>query len=203
MGGHQNLASGECGLRMDRMVLEAVLFDADGVIQSRPPGWKDGLGEVLGFRGDPGQFLADVFAAEVPSLDGQSDFAGALSNVLSRWSCCATLDDALRAWTMIAVDPGIADMIRGLRRDGVRCYLATNQEPYKAGYMSDVLAYRHLFDKEFYSCRVGLMKPSSAYFHAILREIGLSPSQALFVDDLDVNVHAAREVGLRAATFRL
>ncbi len=38
--------------------IEAVLFDADGVMQRRPRGWKDALGERLGFRGEPDVTLA-------------------------------------------------------------------------------------------------------------------------------------------------
>jgi len=48
--------------------IEAVLFDADGVIQRRPPAWKGALGEVLGFSGDPSDFIKDVYTAEIPAL---------------------------------------------------------------------------------------------------------------------------------------
>ena len=48
--------------------IEAVLFVADGVIQRRPPAWKGALGEVLGFSGDPSDFIKDVYTAEIPAL---------------------------------------------------------------------------------------------------------------------------------------
>ena len=185
------------------MRIQAVLFDADGVMQKRPRGWRDALGERLGFRGDPGAFLADVFDAETPALTGQSDFPQALSNLLARWHCRATLDEVLHTWTMIEVDSESMETIRALRRCGVRCHLASNQERYKARYMSDVLGYGRLFDTEFYSCHMGLKKPSGAYFRAIVSAIALPPNQLLFVDDLSVNVDAAREVGLHAVTFHL
>lgn len=185
------------------MRIEAVLFDADGVIQRRPRGWKDALGEQLGFSGDPGDFLAEVFAAETPALEGRFDFPAALSNLLSRWNCRATLDEALHTWTMIEVASEITDTIRALRQSGVACHLASNQERHKARYMSEVLGYCDLFDNEFYSCRIGLMKPDNAYFHAILNDIDCRPNQVLFVDDLQVNVDSARVVGLHADTFSL
>ncbi len=185
------------------MHIEAVLFDADGVFQRRPQGWKDALGERLGFSGNPGDFLADVYDAETPILDGQADFPEVLSSLLSRWNCGATLQEALRVWTMIEVDSEITETIRTLRRRGVTCHLASNQERYKARYMSEVLGYRHLFDKEFYSCQIGLKKPDTAYFRAILNDIQLPPNRVLFVDDRPANVESARAVGLHAATFRL
>ncbi len=185
------------------MRIEAVLFDADGVMQRRPQGWRDTLGELLGFGGNPSDFLADIFAIEVPALEGRSDFPEALLHVLSRWNCRATLSDALHVWTMIEVDPEITDTIRALRRQGLGCHLATNQERYKAHYMSAALGYCELFDQEFYSCRLGRRKPDGAYFRAILHDIELLPHQVLFVDDLQVNVDSARQVGLHAATFSL
>lgn len=57
------------------MTIEAILFDADGVIQQRPQGWKDALGKRLGFSGDPSDFLADVYDVETPILDGRADFS--------------------------------------------------------------------------------------------------------------------------------
>lgn len=185
------------------MPIEAILFDADGVIQRRPPGWKDALGERLGFSGHPNDFLADIYDAETPILDDQADFIEALSSILSRWQCQATLEEALSVWTMLDVDAEMTEIIRGLRRSGTACHLASNQERYKARYMSEVLGYRHLFDKEFYSCHLGVKKPDGAYFRAILNDLQLPPHQVLFIDDRQANVDSAHRVGLHAFTFHL
>ncbi len=185
------------------MPIEAILFDADGVIQRRPPGWKDMLGERLGFRGSPNDFLADVYDVETPILDGQADFTEALSTLLSRWNCRATLEEALQVWTMLDVDAAITDTIKTLRQRGIACHLASNQEWYKARYMSEVLGYRHLFDKEFYSCQLGIKKPDGAYFRAIISDLDVSPDRVLFIDDRQANVDSARDMGLHAVTFHL
>jgi putative hydrolase of the HAD superfamily len=185
------------------MRIEAVLFDADGVIQ-RPAGKRRSkLGEVLGSSRNVDEFLTDIFAVELTALEGQSDFTKVLSNLLSEWKCPGTLGDFLDAWTMIEVAPEIADTVRTLKRVGVACYLATNQEPYRARYMSEALGYGDLFDREFYSCRIGVKKPDGAYFRTILKVIGVPPRRVLFLDDLQVNVDSAREVGLYAAVFTL
>ena len=185
------------------MHIEAVLFDADGVIQRPLETRRNKLGEVLGSSRDVGEFLTDVSALEQTALEGQSNFTEALSKLLSRWKCPGTLGDFLDAWTMIEVAPGIADTIGILKRNGVACYLATNQVPYRARYMSEALGYRDLFDREFYSCHIGMKKPDGAYFRAILDVIGVPPSRVLFLDDHRVNVDSAREEGLHAAVFSL
>jgi putative hydrolase of the HAD superfamily len=183
------------------MGIRAVLFDADGVIQRPAADWQSRLEKVLGPARDLDAFVRDVFAAERPALTGRSDFVRALLEVLSRWQCHGTLDDALDVWTMIEVEAEIVHAIQELRRTGTRCYLATNQESYRARHMSEALGYADLFDQEFYSCRIGLMKPDAEYFGTVLREIELPPGNVLFLDDHQANVDSAQRVGLHAAVF--
>lgn len=185
------------------MQIEVVLFDANGVIQHRPPGWKENLGRLLGFDGESREFLTDVFASEMPAVTGQDNFPVALSKVLLRWNCRLTLDEALRVWTAIEVDPVVTELIGQLRKTGTRCCLASNQEEHKARYMSESLGYRDLFDKEFYSCRVGCMKPNADYFRTVIDTLGLPPSHLLFIDDREENVNAAKDLGMVGAQFHL
>ena len=93
------------------------------------------------------------------------------------------------------------DAIRVLRQIGVSCYLATNQELHRARHMSETLGFANLFDGEFYSCRLGLAKPDPEYFRAIVGELKIAPNRVLFLDDHEVNVRAARTVGLHATEF--
>ena len=184
------------------MDIEAVLFDADGVIQRPAPARQQKLRALLGPRENHlDDFMADLWAAEHPALTGQADFASALSRVLDRWKCRGSVEDALQAWTMVAVEAAIVDTIKGLRQTGIRCYLGTNQESHRAHYMSDALGYASLFDGEFYSCYMGLMKPDPEYFRSVLNEVQLPANRVLFLDDYEVNVTSARQVGLRAEVF--
>ncbi|MFN0072388.1 MAG: HAD-IA family hydrolase [Chloroflexota bacterium] len=183
------------------VVIQAVLFDADGVFQRRPVGWRETLAQALGVEGRSDEFLTELFSSEIPALEGRSDFTAGLANALVRWDSRASLEDVLRVWTTIEVDPEITAAVDSLRHGGIRCYLTSNQEEYKASYMSAVLGHARLFDSEFYSCRVGSMKPSAEYFHAVVHEIALPPEQMLFIDDRAENVAGARGVGLHAETF--
>ena len=111
------------------------------------------------------------------------------------------MEQALTVWTNIEVDEGVVELISALRRSGVTCCLASNQQAHRAHYMSGELGYRSLFDREFYSCRVGHAKPDAAYFEHILADLGLAPEQALFIDDVEPNVVSARQVGIPSVHF--
>jgi putative hydrolase of the HAD superfamily len=184
------------------MTIEAILFDADGVVQRQAVEWRDALGKVLGSTDSQlDGFLSDVFAAERPALTGKCEFKEALSEVFARWRCHGSLEDALGVWTMIDVQLEVVEAIRWLRQTGVSCYLATNQQSYRARHMSEALGYCSLFDREFYSCAMGLAKPDPDFFRAILKEIQLPPGGVLFLDDHEINVYSARQVGLHASLY--
>ena len=84
---------------------------------------------------------------------------------------------------------------------------------YKIGLLSNawndlrqVLATRlpigHLFDDMLISAEVGLGKPDPRIYHLAVERLGVQPHEAIFIDDVLVNVEAARSVGLQAVHYR-
>lgn len=186
------------------MTIEAVLFDADGVVQYQKTQWRDAFECVLGVgrAHQVHDFMKDVFAAEQPALVGQAEFPEALAAILKQWKCKGSVDDALRIWTMIEVYTDVVDAIQELRRSGVRCCLASNQQSHRARHMSGILKYCELFDREFYSCELGISKPDNEYFLRVIEELkASSPRAVVFLDDREANVAAARIAGLHAAKY--
>ena len=55
-----------------------------------------------------------------------------------------------------------------------------------------------LFDAYVNSAEVGARKPAPAIFHVALERLGVQPTEAIFLDDLPVNVAAAAALGIRA-----
>lgn len=184
------------------MAIEAVLFDADGVLQRPAVRWRQAFERMLGFdamRLDT--FMRDVLGAELSVLCSSAGFEDALALVLGRWNCAERLTDALRVLTAIEVYEDVLETVQSLRHSGVACHLATNQQAHRARHMSEVMGYRSLFDGEFYSCYLGFAKPDVEYFAAILRRLDLPGQSVLFLDDVEANVAAAREVGLLAVAY--
>jgi putative hydrolase of the HAD superfamily len=178
--------------------IRAVLFDADGVIQRPSTQRREAWQSLLGPGRSVDDFFGSVLLAERPAWLGASDFRESFSRLLCEWRCVGTLDEALVAWTMIEPDRDMLAAVAALRQRGIECHLATNQEPVRAAHMSEQLGYSHLFDREFYSCRLGFAKPDPEYFRAMLARLALPPGAVLFLDDKEANVAAARAVGLHA-----
>lgn len=183
--------------------ISTILFDADGVLQSTAPGWREAMVSFLGPRAaaDGDSFLYEVFVTERPTMTGQTDFGRALEPVLRRYGIDAAVADVLAPSTWIVPDKTMVDAVLALRASGLRCCLATNQQHLRAAYMRSQLGYDDIFDQQFYSCELGLAKPDPAYFSTILGQLEAAPDTVLFVDDKEENVAGARTAGLRAELF--
>ena len=184
------------------MTIEAVLFDADGVLQRPAVRWRHAFERLLGFDTlSLDAFMRDVLAAELSVICASAGFEDRLAVVLDRWHCSERLTESLQVLTAIEAYDDVMGAVQSLRHSGVACHLATNQQAHRARHMSEVMEYRSLFDRESYSCYLGVAKPDVEYFTAILRQLGLPGQAVLFLDDVEENVAAAREAGLLAAVY--
>ena len=55
-----------------------------------------------------------------------------------------------------------------------------------------------MFDVQFLSYEIGLVKPDLTVFHHVINELGVEPDAIFFLDDNQANVSAARGVGIDA-----
>lgn len=184
--------------------VRAVLWDADGVLQHLPAGWEASMRPVVGhLLDDVEAFLTEAFEAERPALTGHARWVEVLPRLLEKWGIEDSYDDALRVWLTIEPVAETRELVEALRSEGVRCYLATNQDEHRGRHMHENLGYAELFDDCFYSYELGVAKPDPAYFSAVIDRLGLPEDEVLFVDDSSANVEAARSVGLRAETWHV
>ena len=185
------------------MKVEAVLFDADGVLQHQNTTLHTLLTDVLSLPPEEVEARChEVWEAESPILTGQGSFVETMSDLLVEWGRPGHAETFEQASKDIRVDESVAGIVRRLRGNGILCCLASNQMMYRARYMSESLGYSRLFDREFYSCDIGHKKPDAAYFLAILASLELPPERVLFVDDHEANVAAAFDLGINAAVFQ-
>lgn len=181
-------------------MIKAVLFDADGVIQSAASSFYADLKGLVESDGD--KFVSEVFAAEAPTSTGKADFKEGLQEVLQRWQVEQTIDQVMTIWYQIDMVDGLFDLLADLRGQGIKVALATNQQAYRMEFMGSDLGYDHHFDVSFYSCAVGYRKPEAEFYQHAAAELGLPPEQCLFIDDKPENVEAAIGIGMQGEVFQ-
>ena len=103
--------------------------------------------------------------------------------------------------THVHPNPAMIDQMRSLRDRGYRMALCTNNvrewEPRWRAMLPVDEIFEHVVDSGF----VGARKPDPEIFQIVLDRLGVRPEQALFIDDFEINVTGAREVGMRAVRF--
>jgi glucose-1-phosphatase len=77
------------------------------------------------------------------------------------------------------------------------CYVKTFREQF--GYAD----FDALFEKAWFSFRIGLKKPSQEIFRHVLQEASLDPAETLFIDDTLVHVEGAGAAGIHAYHLRI
>jgi HAD superfamily hydrolase (TIGR01509 family) len=106
-----------------------------------------------------------------------------------------------RDWTrgILAVPrPGVIDTLAELRRRGIRTGLITVCSEDAVDVWEET-PFAGLFDAEVFSCSCGLRKPDPRIYRLALDQLGVAPSEALFVGDgANDELAGAERAGMRA-----
>ncbi|HEY8778886.1 MAG TPA: HAD family phosphatase [Solirubrobacterales bacterium] len=99
-------------------------------------------------------------------------------------------------------NPPMIELMRELRGRGLRMALLTNNVREWEPLWRSMVPIDELFEVVVDSAFVGCRKPDPEIYEILLERIGLGGDQCLFVDDVEVNCEAARELGMTAVHFR-
>lgn len=115
--------------------------------------------------------------------------------------------DLIMAWwerneEMVAgVIDGSVATLRELRANRIPCYALSNMERESFELRMNRYQFMSEFDGFVISSHVGVTKPDAAIFNFLAERFNLEPCRTLFIDDLPVNVDAARRLGFQAELF--
>ena len=184
------------------MSIKAVFFDLGGVIvrtEFQAP--RQQLAEKLGMEYDDLSKLVFDSDSGVRASIGEISSAEHWASVIQRLkrpaSELAVIRDEFFAGDI--VDRTLLEYIRSLRGK------------YKTGLISNAWSdlrefiVREKFDDAFdhmvISAEVGAAKPEPKIFQIALDHFGVSPNEAVFVDDFEINIEGCEKVGMKGIHF--
>jgi putative hydrolase of the HAD superfamily len=94
------------------------------------------------------------------------------------------------------------ELMRELRGSGLRMAMLTNNVREWEPLWRSMLPVDEIFEAVVDSGFVGCRKPEPRIYQITVERIGVPFERCLFVDDLEVNIGAAEELGMRAVRFQ-
>jgi len=183
-------------------MIKCVIFDADGMLNLSERFSIQHSRDVGIPRDKFNPFFSGVFQQ---CLIGKADLKNEIKKHLVEWGWDGNVDTFLQHWFKLEnkIDARFPPLIVELRKNGMKCVLATNQEKYRTEYLRDEMGFGTLFDAIFSSAYMGCKKPESAFFEKIFQEIGkeISKNEVMFWDDDQKNVAGAAHYGFNAFLF--
>jgi putative hydrolase of the HAD superfamily len=97
--------------------------------------------------------------------------------------------------------PETVDLLYRLQRRGYRLFCLSNMHAAAIEHLEKVCSFWDVFSGRVISCRLHVVKPEPAIYVHLLETFALSPANTVFIDDLDVNLRAAAQFGIRTVRF--
>ncbi|KAI5613296.1 acyl-CoA dehydrogenase family member 11 [Silurus asotus] len=189
----------------------AVIFDMFGVLVSSPlrtaTEWEDKnrvprgtLGRAISAGGSNSSWRK-YMRGELGAEEFIEAFSQDCSHVAGFKVHTNSYHSALTGGYMSKPVPVMMDAVQCARAEGIKTAVLTNNFLLSGG-KSFLPVDLSLFDVIVESCRVGLCKPDPKIYQLCANRLGVSPQEAVFLDDLGYNVEAAVQLGMRGITVK-
>ncbi|HET7893233.1 MAG TPA: HAD family phosphatase [Candidatus Sulfotelmatobacter sp.] len=188
-----------------RKRVEAVIFDYGEVLSHRPTA--DENARLASFFRLPADQLPALWERNRGAYD-RGDLAPAVYwAMLAKDAGVDLSPDQLDAihkldlamWS--SINSSMVDWLGQLRLSGMKLGLLSNMHPEMVAHCRKQFSWLKNFDFVTFSGEVRLIKPEPAIYEHTLRGLGVSASEALFLDDREINIRAAQALGINALRF--
>lgn len=183
--------------------MQIILLDCDGVINRSSRYFSDVYSQEFDVDTEILLEFFDGGAKDLANI-GKKDLKDALSELLERWKWGGTVDELLEYWfaSDFEIDLELKSIVEEARRDdGVKFYLATDQEKYRTSYIWEDQGLSQWLDGKFVSCELGFLKRDPEFFVHVLETLKCKPEDVTFLDDSKSKVDAARRSGIDARLY--
>jgi putative hydrolase of the HAD superfamily len=178
-----------------------LLLDVDGVvIKPREKNFTQRLIDDFGVSPEQSQQFYEQGLK--PALIGQLDLREVLPTYIKQWNIDMTVDELFQYWWAAedADNTELNDYVQTLRAQGVKTYLASDQERNRGEYL--MKRFELLFDGTFISYQMGCKKSQPEFFQKVVEQLKVDPSQLQYWDDDEKNIEIAHQLGIESLLYQ-
>lgn len=186
--------------------IKAVIFDYGQVLTYRPTAEEFGrMGEMFNLSSEP---FVELWEATRGAYDRGDLTAEEYWLKLAAQTNSAIDRNQIEILRKIEVEmwahpiPGMLDWMRELRSAGIKTALLSNMPWDLVHHVRKNFKWMEDFAFKTFSAEVRLIKPDAAIYEHTLNGLEVPAGEALFLDDREKNVRAARALGIHAIQFR-
>jgi putative hydrolase of the HAD superfamily len=181
-------------------VLTSPLFEAFAAWQRQSGLSFERLGQAMADAGDESG-IHPLYELEKGTIS-EAEFLRMLEAALDPGTSLSGMRDVY--FEHLHPNREMIDFMRELRGRGLRMALLTNNvREWEPQWRAKLPEIDEIFEVVVDSAFVGMRKPDPEIYHLTLARLGdgIAPAECVFVDDVDVNCEAARELGMRAVLY--
>ena len=122
-----------------------------------------------------------------------------------KWKWNKSVDEFLQQWFVLEsnIDQRLINTIKDLKKNNYNCYLASDQEKYRAKYLYTNLGLNKYFIGAFFSCDLGCRKINPEFFKIIIKRLNIGTDKIYYWDDDINNIQVAKKMGINGYEFLL
>ena len=96
----------------------------------------------------------------------------------------------------------VESYVRKIRAAGYMTCLCSNNFKTRIRELEKKFSFLKHFDTKIFSYDIGVLKPNSKIFQALVRQCGVDASEIVYSDDSETNLAGARELGIQTFQFK-
>lgn len=101
---------------------------------------------------------------------------------------------------LVPIDEAV-ELLKELKEKGYKLYYLSNFHDIAFKKVKEKYDFFHLFDGGVISSEDKLLKPNERIYEVILSRYNLLPKESIFIDDMKINVEAAKEANIEGLVF--
>lgn len=182
-------------------MIKAILFDADGVTIKNHRYFSQRFSEDFNV---PMEKILPFLQEDLKQCSiGKGDLKQSLIKYIPLWGYTKTPEELMEYWFEgeKEIDNQVIKFVKELKNKGIKCYLVSDNEWYRATYLKEKINLNTIFDNCFFSCDLGVKKSNPEFFVKVYQTTNLKPEELMYFDDDTKNVDIASSQGIDAHTY--
>lgn len=185
-------------------MVKTIILDFGGVLGSDSDLWNSYAREILKITGLSARQLNKIFDLHWPDLkEGRKDTSSFWDEVYKKSKNNIPRGTLEKLYaSCVKINKPVLQLAKNLKEKGFDLAILTNESREWMNFKIKKFQLNEIFNKIYCSAFIGVVKPNIKAFKYVLKNLNISPSEVIFIDNQENNVFTARKLGIKSILFK-